>query len=105
MKILEQEKFRKIGADKDEIKRLQVVKRKITQQLKKEDVIEKITETNEKIEEKRKTDRDLWMKIGQRVRITGSTSVGTIEKISRNKVTVNYGTFKTLIDADELERI
>lgn len=105
VKILEQEKFRKIGADKDESKRLQVVKRKITQQLKKEDVIEKITETNEKIEEKRKTDRDLWMKIGQRVRITGSTSVGTIEKISRNKVTVNYGTFKTLIDADELERI
>jgi DNA mismatch repair protein MutS2 len=41
----------------------------------------------------------------QRVRITGSTSVGTIEKISRNKVIVNYGTFKTTIDADELERI
>jgi DNA mismatch repair protein MutS2 len=34
VKILEQEKFRKLGADKDESKRLQVVKRKITQQLK-----------------------------------------------------------------------
>jgi DNA mismatch repair protein MutS2 len=45
------------------------------------------------------------MKVGQRVRISGSTSVGTIEKISRNKVIVNYGTFKTTIDADELERI
>ncbi len=105
MKILEQEKFRKIGADKDESKRLQVVKRKITQQLKKEEVIEKITETNEKLEEKRKTDRSVWMKVGQRVRITGSTSVGTIEKISKNKVVVNYGTFKTTIDGDELERI
>ena len=105
VKILEQEKFRKIGADKDETKRLQVVKRKITQQLKKEDVIEKISETNEKIEEKRKTDRAVWMKVGQRVRITGSTSVGTIEMISKNKVTVNYGSFKTLINADELERI
>ncbi|MBL7881791.1 MAG: DNA mismatch repair protein MutS, partial [Chryseobacterium gambrini] len=105
VKILEQEKFRKLGADKDESKRLQVVKRKITQQLKKEEVIEKITETNEKLEEKRKTDRALWMKVGQRVRISGSTSVGTIEKISRNKVIVNYGTFKTTIDADELERI
>ena len=73
--------------------------------MKKKDVIEKITETNEKIEEKRKSDRAVWMKEGQRVRITGSTSVGTIEKISRNKVTVNYGTFKTMIDADELERI
>jgi DNA mismatch repair protein MutS2 len=105
VKLLEQEKFRKIGADKDESKRLQVVKRKITQQLKKEDVIEKIAETNEKLEEKRKTDRAVWMKEGQRVRIPGSTSVGTIEKISKNKVIVNYGTFKTTINADELERI
>ncbi|MBQ0151682.1 MAG: DNA mismatch repair protein MutS [Chryseobacterium sp.] len=105
VKILEQEKFRKIGADKDETKRLQVVKRKITQQLKKEEVIEKIEETNEKLEEKRKVDRAVWMKVGQRVRITGSTSVGTIDKISRNKVIVNYGTFKTTIDPEELERI
>jgi DNA mismatch repair protein MutS2 len=105
VKILEQEKFRKIGADKDETKRMQVVKRKITQQLKKEEVIEKISETNDKIEEKRKTDRAVWMKIGQRVRITGSTSVGTIETISKNKVTVNYGSFKTVISAEELERI
>jgi len=105
VKILEQEKFRKLGTDKDETKRLQVVKRKITQQLKKEDVIEKIAETNEKLEEKRKAERAVWMKIGQRVRIAGSTSVGTIEKISKNKVIVNYGTFKTTIDSGELERI
>ncbi len=105
VKILEQEKFRKLGTDKDESKRLQVVKRKITQQLKKEDVIEKIAETNEKLEEKRKAERAVWMKVGQRVRIAGSTSVGTIEKISKNKVIVNYGTFKTTIDSGELERI
>lgn len=105
VKILEQEKFRKLGTDKDETKRLQVVKRKITQQLKKEDVIEKIAETNEKLEEKRKAERAVWMKVGQRVRITGSTSIGTIEKISKNKVIVNYGTFKTTIDSGELERI
>lgn len=105
VKILEQEKFRKLGADKDESKRLQVVKRKITQQLKKEDVLEKISETNEKIEEKRKTDRNVWMKVGQRVRISGSTSVGTIEKIEKNKVIINYGNFKTTIDKDQIDRI
>lgn len=105
VKLLEQEKFRKIGVDKDESKRLQVIKRKITQQLKKEDVKEKIAETNEKLEEKRKTERATWMKVGQRVRITGSTSVGTIDEIKKNKVIVNYGTFKTTINADELERI
>lgn len=105
VKLLEQEKYRKIGADKDESKRLQVVKRKITQQLKKVEVKEKIAETNEKIEEKKQKERSVWMKEEQRVRISGSTSVGTIEKISKNKVTVNYGTFKTVINADELERI
>lgn len=106
VKILEQEKFRKIGSDKDETKKLQVVKRKITQQLKKENVQEKIAETNEKLEDKRVKERAVWLKIGQRVRISGSTSVGTIEKIDKNqKVTVNYGMFKTQISADELERI
>ncbi|MBW8362255.1 MAG: DNA mismatch repair protein MutS [Kaistella sp.] len=106
VKILEQEKFRKLGSDKDETKKLQIVKRKITQQLKKTDVIEKIAETNEKLEDKRVKERAVWMKIGQRVRISGSTSVGTIEKIDKNqKVTVNYGMFKTQISAEELERI
>lgn len=106
VKILEQEKFRKMGGDKDESKKLQIVKRKITQQLKKEDVQEKIVETHEKLETKRKNERAVWMKIGQRVRIPGSTSVGTIDKIEKNgKVSVNYGTFKTQISGDELERI
>ncbi len=106
VKILEQEKFRKLGSDKDETKKLQIVKRKITQQLKKENVQEKIAETNEKLEERRIKERATWLKIGQRVRISGSTSVGTIEKIDKNqKVTVNYGNFKTQISADELERI
>lgn len=106
VKILEQEKFRKLGSDKNESKKLQVVKRKITQQLKKVEVKEKIEETNTKIEEKRKEERAVWMKPGQRVRISGSTSVGTIDEIHKNgKVTVNYGTFKTQISADELERI
>lgn len=105
LKILEQEKFRRLGSDKDENKKLQVIKRKITQQLKKVDVIEKIAETNEKMDQKRKDERAIWLKIGQRVRITGSTSVGTIEKITKTKVVVNYGTFKTTINADELERV
>ncbi len=106
VKILEQEKFRKLGADKDESKKLQIVKRKITQQLKKVDIQEKIIETTEKLEDQRVKERATWMKTGQRVRIQGSKSVGTIEKIEKNgKVSVNYGAFKTQISGDELERI
>lgn len=106
VKILEQEKYRKLGADRDESKRMQVIRRKITQQLKKTDVKEKIAETNEKLEEKRKEERAVWLKVGQRVRITGSASVGTIAELHKNgKVTVNYGAFKTQISGEELERI
>lgn len=105
VKILEQEKYRKLGTDKDESKKLQIIKRKVTQQLKREDVKEKIAETNEIIEEKKRKERAVWMKVGQRVRIKGSTSVGTIEKIMKDKVIINYGTFKTQIKMDDLERI
>lgn len=106
VKILEQEKFRKLGSDKTESDKLKVTKRKVEQQLKKENIQVQIAETNQKIEEKIKKERAVWMKIGQRVRIFGSTSVGTIEQIHKNgKVTVNYGTFKTQIDSGELERI
>ena len=106
VKILEQEKFRKIGSDKTESEKLKVTKRKVEQQLKKENIQVQIAETNQKLEEKTQKERAVWMKVGQRVRIAGSTSVGTIETIHKNgKVTVNYGLFKTQISQDELERI
>lgn len=106
VKILEQEKFRKLGSDKAESEKLKVTKRKVEQQLKKENIQVQIAETNQKLEEKTKKERAVWMKVGQRVRIAGSTSVGTIETIHKNgKVTVNYGLFKTQISKDELERI
>lgn len=106
VKILEQEKFRRLGTDKTEAEKLKVTKRKIEQQLKKENIQEQIAETNDKLDEKRRKERALWMKPGQRVRISGSASVGTIEQLHKNgKVTVNYGLFKTQIDGDELERV
>ncbi len=106
VKILEQEKFRKLGSDKTESDKLKVTKRKVEQQLKKENIQVQIAETNQKLEEKTQKERAVWMKVGQRVRIAGSTSVGTIETIHKNgKVTVNYGLFKTQISQDELERI
>lgn len=106
VKILEQEKFRKLGSDKTESEKLKVTKRKVEQQLKKENIQVQIAETNQKLEEKTQKERAVWMKVGQRVRIAGSTSVGTIETIHKNgKVTVNYGLFKTQISKDELEKI
>jgi DNA mismatch repair protein MutS2 len=38
------------------------------------------------------------LKIGDKVRIDDSRSVGTIDKIEKNKAIVNYGTFTTKVD-------
>lgn len=106
VKLLEQEKYRKLNIDKDETKRLKVIRKKVNQQLKKEEIKEKIAETNEKLIEETKKQRAVWLKEGQRVRIKGSSSVGTIIEIHKNgKATINYGKFKTQISQDELERI
>ena len=89
VKILEQEKYRKQDSDKTEAEKQNIAK------------------VEEKIQEQNRKERALWLKIGQRVRIIGSTSIGTIEKIDtkNNKVTLNYGLFTTQISADELERV
>ena len=108
VKILQQEKFRKSqDLDKVSAEKLKVIKKKVTQELKKENVIQNITETEEKLKEQRRKERAVWLKVGQRVRIIGSTSIGTIETIDmkNNKVTLNYGLFKTQISADEIERV
>lgn len=108
VKILEQEKFRRTqDVNKVSEERLKVVKRKVAQELKKDNVLQNIAETEEKLQEQARRERALWLKIGQRVRIIGSTSIGTIEKIEVkcNKVILNYGLFKTQISADELERV
>ena len=64
VKILEQEKFRKLGSDKTESEKLKVTKRKVEQQLKKENIQVQIAETNQKIEEKTQKERAVWMKVG-----------------------------------------
>ncbi len=105
IKLLEQEKFRHLESSPNDQKKLQVVKRKLTQSLKKKEVQEKITQTHERIEQKKVEERSLWLVPGQRVRIQGSSSVGTIEKIQKNKAIVNFGHIKTTISTDQLERI
>lgn len=105
VKLLEQEKFKHLETHKDDQKQLQIVKRKVTQSLKKKDLQEKIIKTNELKEKRVEEERKLWLVPGQRVRIVGSSSVGTIEKVQKNKVTVNFGHIKTTTDSSQLERI
>ena len=43
------------------------------------------------------------LKVGDKVRLEDSRSIGTIDKIEKNKATVNYGTFTTKVDLIRLD--
>ena len=43
------------------------------------------------------------LKIGDKVRLPDSVSVGNIDSIEKNKAIVNYGTFTTQVNIDKLE--
>jgi DNA mismatch repair protein MutS2 len=67
-------------------------------------VIRKEKKTNKsKTLNKKKVLVDL--KLGDKVRLEDSTSVGTIDKIEKNNATVNYGTFITKVDLNRLEYV
>ncbi|MCL6220197.1 endonuclease MutS2 [Zunongwangia pacifica] len=45
------------------------------------------------------------VKLGDRVRLEDSRSVGTLDKIEKGKATVNYGMFTTQVDIEKLELV
>ena len=42
---------------------------------------------------------------GDQVRMIDGVAVGTIDKIEKNKIIVNYGTFTTTVKKDYLEKV
>ena len=62
---------------------------------KKQTVLSKIEKSKPKVK----------LKVGDRVRLIDSKSVGTIDRIEKNKVIVNYGIFTTNVSLDKLELI
>jgi DNA mismatch repair protein MutS2 len=45
------------------------------------------------------------LKIGDRVRMKDGKSIGTIDKIEKNKAVVNYGVFTSKVSLEELEYV
>ena len=45
------------------------------------------------------------LKVGDRVRMIDGKSIGTIDKIEKNKVIVNYGVFTSKVSMEELEYV
>jgi len=100
MKFLEQEKF-KINKVENPIIEKEIDK--VRQKLKKE--ITKKKEKLEEIIEIKKIEKQVIFTEGMRVKIIGSSSVATIEKIEKNRVLLNYGKFTTNTKIEELEKV
>ncbi|MDX1272166.1 endonuclease MutS2 [Bizionia paragorgiae] len=112
-KELLSELFKLVQIENSKRKRLTAKEKKITKakvsQVKKEaeKKVEVIREKKKKAKEKavviekpRPT-----LKVGDRVRMSDGRSVGSIDKIEKNKATVNYGLFTTLVNIDLLDLV
>lgn len=106
LKMVEMENAKKTEKHFEKKKKQKSVKQKLKKELSQKS--EKIEAIQEKIEHKEKQatkQRISELKVGDRVRIKGSTSTGTIEKLERKNVVINYGKFMTKIHVNEIEKI
>lgn len=72
---------------------------------KKVDVIRKKKKAKKEAEAKQPEKPKVVLKVGDRVRLEDGRAVGTIDKIEKNKATVNYGLFTTNVSIDLLELV
>lgn len=106
LKWIEIENSKKAALSPTEKKREKVIQKEIKKDLKKNKEI--IQEEKEKIQEKKekKVIQSIEnLKVGDRVKIKDSNSIGTIEKIKNKTVTINYGQFMAKISIFDIQKI
>ena len=105
LKIVEIENSKRKKATVKEKKEKEIIQ-KITQEevkVKVEEIREKKIEIKQKKKEIELIKPKVILKIGDRVRMIDGKSVGTIDKIEKNKAVVNYGIFTSKVSMEELE--
>jgi DNA mismatch repair protein MutS2 len=107
LKMVEIENSKRKKATVKEIKEKEIIQKKV------------IEEVNVKVEEIRKEKKEkkfkaqkaeaekpkVILKLGDRVRMIDGKSIGTIDKIEKNKAVVNYGIFTSKVSLEELEYV
>ena len=99
---IENSKRRKLSVKEKKVK--EVVQKQVVEEVKV--IVEEIRK--EKKEKKIKAalipeKPKVTLKVGDRVRMTDGRSIGTIDKIEKNKAIVNYGVFTSTVSIDTLE--
>ena len=105
LKMVEIENSKRKKATVKEKKEKEIIQKKVIEEVKVK--VEEIRK--EKKEKKIKAQKaeaekpKVVLKIGDRVRMLDGKSIGTIDKIEKNKAVVNYGIFTSKVSLDELE--
>lgn len=105
LKLVEIENSKRKKATVKEKKEKEIIQKKVVEEVKV--IVEEIRK--EKKEKKIKAQKQaaekpkVTLKIGDRVRMVDGKSVGTIDKIEKNKAVVNYGIFTSKVSLEELE--
>ena len=91
------------------------MKQKRVEKVKKQQVKQEAEKTVEVIRKKKKAKKVALanqpekpkpiLKVGDRVRMEDGRAVGSIDKIEKNKATVNYGMFTTNVSMEQLELV
>lgn len=105
LKLVEIENSKRKKATAKEKKEKEIIQKKVVEEVKVK--VEEIRK--EKKEKKIKAQKlesekpKVVLKIGDRVRMVDGKSIGTIDKIEKNKAVVNYGIFTSKVSLEELE--
>lgn len=91
-KEVKTEKAKKVVTEKEVIEKVKVIRE------------EKKAEKKQAIRKEKNRPKTIY-KIGDRVRLIDSKSVGSIDKLEKNKAFVNYGIFTTNVSVDKLELV
>ncbi len=102
---IENSKRKKLSA-KEKNEKEKIEKQVIAEVKEKVEIIRKEKKEKKIKEQKAATEKPkVVLKVGDRVRMTEGKAIGTIDKIERNKATVNYGLFTSKVSVEELEYV
>lgn len=102
---IENSKRKKLTPKEKKIK--EVVEKKVIEEVavKVEEIRQEKKEKKLKAKAEEENKPKVILKVGDRVRMIDGKSIGTIDKIEKNKAVVNYGIFTSKVDLEQLEYI
>lgn len=106
IKWVEVENSKKNQSTIVEKKKEKILEKEIKKELKKNQEVIKIEQNKIKERQKKEIQKSIGsLKIGDRVKIKDSSSIGTIDKIEGDTIIINYGRFRTKISIFEVYKV